>query len=200
MLQSVKKKLVSCHVHASHASGPLRSELCHQSRPGACTSATPPESAIGLLTASTLVAGRAVAARPTTRARALASSLQLALPGQGQRQLRQAKGVGRPQVPSRLARERLGPAWRLGLLVERAPARRTGRWRRCLPSKVRRSRSTRARFWCARTKHARDGPWHCAQMSLRASGKLCSSRSSACAVSQWISARRATCGIKRSSA
>jgi hypothetical protein len=24
MLQSVKKKLVSCHVHAPHASGPLR--------------------------------------------------------------------------------------------------------------------------------------------------------------------------------
>ena len=183
-----------------HASAPLRSELCHHIRPGACSERRSPRHACRVLTAATLVVGRVAGARPITRPRALASSLQLALPGQGELQRRQPRRAGRRQVRSRLARERLGPAWRFHLLVERASARRTGRWRRFLPSRVRRSRSTRARFWCARTMHALDGALLCPQMSLRASGKLCSSRSSACAVSQWISARRATCGTKRSSA
>ena len=197
---AVKKKLVSCPLPRRTPPRPMPSELCLHIRPGACSERHSPRHAIRLLTAATLVAGRVAGARPITRPRALAPSLQLALPGQGELQLRQPKRAGWCQVRSRLARERLGPAWRFQRLVERASARRTGRWRRFLPSRVRRSRSSRARFWCARTKQALDGALHCPQMSLRAIGKLCSSRSSACAASQWISARRATCGIKRSSA
>jgi len=93
-----------------HASAPLRSELCHQIRPGACSERRSPRHAIRVLTAATLVVGRVAGARPITRPRALAPSLQLALPGQGELQRRQPRQAGRRQVRSRLARERLGPA------------------------------------------------------------------------------------------
>ena len=57
----------------------------------------------------------------------------------------------------------------------------------------------RARFLCCGAHDARLAPWFGAQTSRQASGKLCSSRSCACAVSPWTSARRATFGTRRSS-